>query len=333
MSNLGNVSVTPPPQPTGKQFTGNVVVVLTDGTQISAPAGNAADQAAIAAFPQMAWALKDPELGPVLRAAAAQGWDAARLEGVLQKTKWYQTHNQAARAWADLSANDPAEAASRVQAETLAVRNAAGTLGVTLTDQQVSDLATQVLTNGLDVTEVNNTLAGYLPGGANAPAGAGVPTTGTAGYSVDQMRAEAAKYMVPISDPTLDTFARQMAQGTLDMQGFDSYLAEQAKSLFPGMAAAIDAGVTPQQYVDPYKQLAAQTLEIAPDSINMMDPKWSKAIFQVDGKTGARTSMSLSDWQDTLRSDPTYGYQFTNQARTQAYDMVNTLAKALGATA
>lgn len=189
---------------------------------------------------------------------------------------------------------------------------------------------------------------GYAPGDKHMPVGAvqwKMPDGRTAWYvphslprgdvatDLQRFQSLAKDYMVPMSDATVNLWVQQAVSGQTDEAGFVSYLKEQAKSLFPGMGAAIDAGITPGQYTQPYKQLAAQTLDINPESIDMMDPKWMKAIMQVDPKTGARTSMSLSDWQNELRANPAYGYQNTNAARTQAYDMASQLAKGLGAIA
>jgi len=40
--------------------------------------------------------------------------------------------------------------------------------------------------------------------------------------------------------------------------------------------------------------------------------------------------MSLSDWVTKLKSDNQYGWQFTNQAKTQATNLVMEMEKAFG---
>lgn len=141
----------------------------------------------------------------------------------------------------------------------------------------------------------------------------------------------ARAYLIPMDEHTARVWASRLASGLITPDDYKNYLKEQGKSLFPGMAAAIDSGVTPETYVQPYKTLAAQTLEIPPESVNFLTPKWGKALFQVDPKTGARTSMSLADWQNTLRSDPMYGFDRTEQARTTAADLTTQLGHEFGA--
>ncbi len=43
-------------------------------------------------YGHMAWALDDEELGPILRKAAEEGWDANRLKGAVFQTNWFRRH-------------------------------------------------------------------------------------------------------------------------------------------------------------------------------------------------------------------------------------------------
>jgi hypothetical protein len=64
---------------------------------------------------------------------------------------------------------------------------------------------------------------------------------------------------------------------------------------------------------------------MAPESIDFNDPKFSMAFGTRD-----KPSMSLSEWMDTLKSDPKYGYDKTSQAKSDARSMVMSMAKAFG---
>ena len=50
----------------------------------------------------------------------------------------------------------------------------------------------------------------------------------------------------------------------------------------------------------------------------------------VDPKTGQTTGMSLSQWAQTLRTDPTYDYDSTDGAMAVAHDLTNKIAQAFG---
>ena len=43
--------------------------------------------------------------------------------------------------------------------------------------------------------------------------------------------------------------------------------------------------------------------------------------------------MSLSDWITTVKTDPTFGWQYTKQANQQSTDIALTLARAFGKVA
>ena len=422
-------------------------------------------QTFIQQHPEFAWMATDPELGPLLSQSIVQNWDATRWQEALQGTNWFKTHSAAARDWLELAGSDPATADQRVQAEKQDLQAATSTLGVKLTDAQLTSLAYQSLEYGWTAQESQNHIAKlvtytngqfqvapfyvdpstgkaidafsgrqayfgpngeaatpdlataqkwgayatatfegqtvyyqpvtsaepwqtkvngsyvdtrtgrpayYGPNGEpgtpdqNAAAqawgqggfqtyqrddgatiyykagtgatqatggqGSAVPGGGLLGASVDQLKAEAAKYLVPVADTTLAQWAQQIASGQADVKGFDAYLQAQAKSLFPSMGTAIDQGITPQQYVDPYKQVASSLLGVNPNTIDMTDPKWMRAVGQKDPKTGMPVAMSLYDWQQTLMSDPTYGYLKTQNAGDRASALAEGIAQMFGRT-
>lgn len=143
------------------------------------------------------------------------------------------------------------------------------------------------------------------------------------------LKALADQYFVPMADVTLTEWSKKVLSGEVPQAAFEQYVKEQAKSLFPSLSGAIDAGVTVAHYADPYKQIAAQTLEIAPDAVNFNDPKWGRALMQVN-KDGERTSMSLYDWTNLLKTDAAYGYDRTTQARSQAAQIADRINQTFG---
>jgi hypothetical protein len=82
--------------------------------------------------------------------------------------------------------------------------------------------------------------------------------------------------------------------------------------------------------VNPYKQIAAQTLEVPPESVNFMEPKWRSALDQVDPKTGQRTVMTLTDWTAKIKTDSSYGYDKTQQGINEAAKLTNDLLGKFG---
>ena len=275
-------------------------------------------------FGYMSAFLNDKELGPILKKASAEGWDNARLQGAIYKTRWYKTHADVTRAWDAKTKTDPASVKNEIAAQIAQLSQQLRATGLTIDPKRLSKLAVDSLRFGWNQAQVTAAL------GAEGKFDTSKP--GAAKTTLDSLRANAKQYMVPVSDAALNKWVKDVQLGNLTEQDFTTYLREQAKSLFPGLAAAIDRGVTVEQYADPYRQQAASILEVDPQAIDFMgDPKYSKALFQKDPKTGDNTSMSLADWGSYLRGLPEYGK--TRQANQQAAAFGNALATTFGKVA
>lgn len=274
----------------------------------------------------------NPELKTLMAKYAKEDLSIAavqqRLAADIQDTKWYKKTTDAQRSMQVLHAVNPTEYQHQFQTTLINVQNAANQLGVKLPGLGLHDFAANALNNGWQPDEIKK----YLLAQATFKPGQGQPLTGAIGATATDIAAQARQYMVPLSPQAQEDWTSKIANGRVTLDDFTNYLKEQAKSLFPGLGFAIDAGVTPETYVDPYKQIASKTLELPAEQVNFDDPKWSKALFQVDPKTGARTSMSLADWAKTLRSDPAYGYGKTQQAKSTAADFAETILNVFGAT-
>jgi cell wall-associated NlpC family hydrolase len=267
-----------------------------------------------------ALAATNPEIKGLLDQATKSNWSPQQFEQAVQGSKWYTTTTPAQRDLQLAQATDPAGATEARSKAHDKVNQAATNLGVPLTPAVIA-LADQAFENGWTDDEINRKLADLVqvnPQGAN---------TGQTAVTLAALRSQARSYLVPISDATLSSWVTQIQRGDVPPASFEAYLKEQAKSLFPGMKGAIDAGVTPEQYVNPYRELAAQTLELNPQDIDFLDPKWSGALFQ-QGQDGTRTSMSLADWQNSLRRRPEYTK--TRGAQTQAAALTESITKMFG---
>ena len=98
-----------------------------------------------------------------------------------------------------------------------------------------------------------------------------------------------------------------------------------AKAAYFQLAPQLDAGLTMAEIFQPYRDTAAKVLELAPDSINFNDPKWSVAF----GST-TKPPMSMGEFLDEIKTQPKYNYGNTKQAKSDARNIVQTLAEAFG---
>ena len=68
---------------------------------------------------------------------------------------------------------------------------------------------------------------------------------------------------MPLSDETISKWAFDIANQAATLDGFKSYMISEAKTLFPGISAGLDAGQTVTQITDPYTQIAVRELGVA----------------------------------------------------------------------
>jgi hypothetical protein len=285
------------------------------------------DQATMEA--KYGWALtvfySNPELAQVFATAVAKDYTPQMFQAAVQNTKWYQTTSASARAWAILSETDKATAAAQTTERKLTVQLISQQLGTTMDAATLNQMATDSLLFGWTSDQIKSNLAQhwtYQPGTAQK---------GLAATAMDTINKATQDYLVPVSDQTKQTWAQQIMSGYSSPADYLEYAKTQAKSLFPALAAAIDQGLTVNDYADPYRQIASQTLGINANSVSFMDPQWRKAIDQVDPKTGNRTVMTLADWTTMLKKDPVYGWDKTPQAATEAANLTTKLAQMFGA--
>lgn len=99
-----------------------------------------------------------------------------------------------------------------------------------------------------------------------------------------------------------------------------------AKATYFNLADQIDAGLTLDEIFTPYKEAAARLLELPESNISFADPLYGTALSSVDGR-----QMTIGEWTRLVKSDPRYGYQFTNQANKDATNIGLTIARAFGA--
>jgi hypothetical protein len=254
-----------------------------------------------------------------------------RFQAALKDTQWYKTHTANQRAWTQLQTSDPTEAAHQLLGLQQQLAQQAKQAGVTLSNGQLHTMAQQALSMYGQSPPSN--VVNQMIGAQVRYTGAGGTYTGQVGSDVTTLQNLAASYGVNISDHTMQAWLQNIVQNGVDPQSYTDYLQEQSAAMYPTLAPVMAKGLNFQQAVDvPYAQPAAKLLNIDPNTIDWTQPKWMKALSQVDPKTGARTAMSPDQWQTTLMTDPVYGYGNTTQAKQDASSLAMKIAKNFGKT-
>ena len=266
--------------------------------------------------------LDNPEVAGLLQRGAREGWTQQRLETELQRTQFWKTTTDSQRRFQAAMEQSPGDAQQAVRQREAELQSQAQQLGVTIDAGRMGQIATDSLRYGWNAAQIRSALSKEF----DYKGGEG----GLAGQSARRVKELAGEYLIPMSDQALERWTEQMVDGSADEESYRSYLVEQAKSMFPGMAAALDKGVTVAQYADPYKQMAARELEIAPESIDLADPRYRKMLDQRDSQ-GNRVSMTLSESAEYLRKMPEW--RNTRGANEKAAALSENILRTFGATA
>ena len=202
---------------------------------------------------------------------------------------------------------------------------------VGLSQTDIDEIAKKVARNGLTATGVKQAVYQYAfrrPEAATTPTSPAMATRALEGGDADTIRQSARTYGYKVSDAELQAaLTGGMYNGVAVTK--DSILQKAqkaAKGAYGHLADQIDAGLSLEDIFSNYRNYAADLLEIDPNQIDFTkDGKWAKAFGSKE--TG---QMSLTDWITTVKSDPTFGWQYTKQANQQATDIGLTLARAFG---
>lgn len=279
-------------------------------------------------FPQFMPFLSQPGVLAVLGDAILNERSDIDTTAALQHTPYFLNTPIAVRQYQAQSFLDPATAKATADVVKNMVDDAEAATGVRLSQDggfssQYFQFFVKATQNGWDANRIRYELLALSSGEKGGDLAANAAT----------IKGMANEYGVPLSDMAVQGWAKQLAQGAVTMDSIKGYLVEQAKSLFPSLAGALDRGITVAQYAAPYVQLAVQELGVNPAGISFTDPKWMQALNQVDPKTGQRTAMSLDQWLTTIRTDPRYGYDTTHKANQDASQLATMLEQRFGAAA
>jgi hypothetical protein len=252
----------------------------------------------------------------------------AQINAKLQNTDYFKTTTPDARAYDALRAVDPAAANQRAVLVQRQIADASANLGISLpSDGTMNSQGFQFFINAVrnnwSADEIKYQLLAQVKG-LNAGMG------GEVGNNAAQIKNLFNDYGVPLSDAQTMDYAMKLGQGAETTDGIKGYAIQAAQSLFPSLTTQLHQGYTVRQIADPYLQMLQQETGVDPTTVNLTDPKYMGFLNQVDPKTGQRTVMPLDSALAKIRTDPTYGYDTTGQARQAASQLTSQLASKFG---
>jgi len=285
-------------------------------------------------FPQYAYLLDETIFGAdmteLLRRSITEKWyeedDSIATQlftGGLTGTNYYRTTTTNQQ---NFDKATPANKQQLIDTQKLNISQTYGELQ--LNDETITGIATKAARDGKTGKALE--LLVYQAAFAAKPETAEMPvatpvTRALTSTQADQVRAAARAYGQFASNNDIQS----VLTGATTLDNLTQNYKLTAKRIFRGLAQDIDSGLTVEQVFDPYRRYAASVLEKPLESIDLFDAAGKPTNFQ-DAIFGNEGPLSLGDWVTRLKSDDKYGYQFTNQARQQATNLVMDMEKAFG---
>lgn len=241
-----------------------------------------------------------------------------RVKALLQQTDYW---NRTASAVIEYDQMSKADRDVLLQATRERIANQYGDIG--LDEATLNELAVTVARNKLtDLAEQQAVYRAAFKSGAGA-------TGAVTGEDANALRNLAKSYGYKATDAEIRsilTGEKEPATGqALTADAFRQRLRNFVKATMPHLSQQIDSGLTLDDLGKPYRQYAAQLLERSEADIDMMSGPFLRAFGSA--QTGP---MGLTDWIQTIKSDPTFGWQYTKQANDQATSIALSLARAFG---
>ena len=202
---------------------------------------------------------------------------------------------------------------------------------VGLSETDLADLSKTVARSGLTGTGLKQAVYQYaFRRAAAAPTATDtkMATNVLQGADADLIRQNARAYGYAVSDAEVQAaLTGGMYNGVaVSSESILQKAQKAAKGAYGHLSDQIDAGLSLSDIFENYKRYAANVLELDESQIDFTkDPKWQSAFG-----TKESGQMGLGDWVTKLKSDESFGWQYTKQANQQATDIGLTLARAFG---
>ena len=234
------------------------------------------------------------------------------------QAQWYGEGGEVNQTWADSNANQRA----LLDDEMDQIRREAKRLGLDLDDEALWNLAFEAKSMGFDTYEIRENFVKTYEDALFAS------DEGRFEVTRNDIREDAADYMMTWSDEDLDDAARRVYLGETTVEEIEAGLRAEAKAANPALASLIDQGYTPKMYFASYKKEAENLLERNVDFLGKDRGLYDQLTGTEWDKEGARP-MTRAEFGRTLRATPEW--QYTDNARDAAYDAASQIARMFGA--
>lgn len=138
------------------------------------------------------------------------------------------------------------------------------------------------------------------------------------------MQLIAKNYFNEAPQPTIE----KILTGGITVEDFQRQQRTMAKERYGHLSELIDQGVTLEDLAANYRASAAKLLEIDPNQIDMSQGDYEVALSF--GEEGKKRAMTTGEWEKLLRTDARYGWEKTENAKSEARSLASNIAQAFG---
>jgi hypothetical protein len=238
----------------------------------------------------------DKSLWGIFLKAVKGSWTAEKFAAEVKTSSWYKKNSETTRAYDYLKSTDKATFMAQRQQMAAQIKDKAASLGANISGATLNRIADNAMKFGWNDSQLQDTLSQYVK------VSHGI-YKGSVGNDIESVKAAAYKNGITLSAATVQSWAHNIAAGNTTAETYARQVRQMAKSLAPGYAKELDAGVDLQDIVSPYIEAKAKILEKNPADIDLFDKDIRSAVSGTT-KDGKPSSKSLWQFENDMRAKP-----------------------------
>lgn len=273
----------------------------------------------------------NPDIAAIIRQGYVQERPTADIVKDIQATTWYRNLGAGEYEYVTRTAIGDKAYLDSVAAREELVRSSAKTKGYELSDAAVKKIAADSLKGKWDTAAISNAIGESVVAGAKDMAQPTAPEQTPTGLQktadAAAIRSRAKRYGLNMTDSQIEGYVQSVLTGTMSDQQITDSFRNQAKALYPSVAAQLDAGDL-ETGVQAYKSIASQVLGIDASQVDFTQDKYKALLTYQDPASGESRLMNASEWGNYLRQLP--DWKKTTEAQNRYQTMIDTIDRVFG---
>jgi len=273
----------------------------------------------------------NPDIAAIVRQGYVQERPTADIVKDIQATNWYRNLGAGEYEYITRTAVGDKAYMDSIAAREELVRSSAKTKGYELPDTAVKKIAADSLKGKWDTATISNAIGESVVAGAKGMAQPTAPEQAPTGLQktadAAAIRSRAKRYGLNMTDSQIEGYVQSVLTGTMSDQQITDSFRNQAKALYPSVAAQLDAGDL-ETGVQAYKSIASQVLGIDASQVDFSQDKYKALLTYKDPANGESRLMNASEWGNYLRQLP--DWKKTTEAQNRYQTMIDTIDRVFG---